>query len=75
MGIKSIAIGAVSDNLSRPSVEDGNGDLVFQPNVTEQVRITSGGNAGIWTSSLAAKLDVNGAIKGASFNGTDGGTF
>ena len=42
-------------------------DLIFKTNNTEQVRVTSGGDVGIGTSSPSAKLDINGT---SEFNGT-----
>lgn len=49
--------------------------LLIGTNTTERMRVTSAGDVGIGTNSPAAKLDVNGVIKGTAFTGIDGGTF
>ena len=41
---------------------DGSFPLTFGTNATERIRITSGGNVGIGTTSPTQKLDVNGFI-------------
>ena len=47
-------------------------DLVLQTNSTERIRILSGGNVGIGTTSPEAKLDVSGTIAGINLYGQIG---
>ncbi|MDQ1343534.1 MAG: hypothetical protein QG650_253, partial [Patescibacteria group bacterium] len=42
--------------------------LILGTNNSEQLRITSGGNVGIGTTTPSAKLEVNGAITAANVN-------
>jgi len=70
MANKPIAQG-INDNssLTRISTEDNNGDLVFQPENIERMRIDSSGNVGIGTSSPSEALTVNGNVDATSFFG------
>ena len=54
----SIATQAISGSL-------GSGAIIFQPANTERMRILSGGNVGIGTTTPGQKLDVNGNIRAA----------
>ena len=47
-----------------------NSDMVFATNNTERMRILSGGNVGIGTTSPSQKLEVNGTVKATSFTGS-----
>jgi hypothetical protein len=48
-------------------------NLIFSTNTTERMRITSGGNVGIGTTSPTTPLHVVGVISGSSFSGAGTG--
>ena len=66
--------GVTNGALHTINAQSGNGVIAFSTASTERMRITSGGNVGIGTTSPDAKLDVNGGVNGthAIFSGQDG---
>ncbi len=56
---KSMQLGYSESN---PAIDYKNGDLHFDANGTERVRITSAGKVGIGTSAPTESLSVNGAV-------------
>lgn len=52
-----------------------NNALLLQTNNTERMRITSGGNVGIGTTSPTQKLDVGGNIKGGDYGAVPNSTW
>jgi hypothetical protein len=69
-------LGVTSTGLTRVW-QYGNYAMVFATDNTERMRITSGGNVGIGTTSPGAALDVNGNGNTlvANFNYTSNGTY
>jgi hypothetical protein len=51
------------------------GNMVFSMGFTERMRITSGGNVGIGTTSTSAKLEVNGNVRASYYIAYSGGVY
>ena len=57
------SLGIIGAYGSKFNISSGNGDISFQFNNTERMRITSGGNVGIGTTGPSQKLTVEGNIE------------
>lgn len=70
MAVKPFAQGVNDDSsLTRISTQDDDGSMLFEPNSTEAMRITSSGNVGINTSNPSTELDVAGTVTATAFAG------